>query len=111
MPISDEARVQTGPSISAGVVPPTVGGAPTAPEVLLGQGKPWEHTLIWKKYTNHVFLVQDPALKNLMMAWYYAGYYTGLYEGRQQGPKIDGAGHQKWNWFEACIHKDFCFMT
>lgn len=40
MPISDEARVQTGPSISAGVVPPTVGGAPTAPEVLLGQGKP-----------------------------------------------------------------------
>ncbi|KAH8697269.1 hypothetical protein BGW36DRAFT_427235 [Talaromyces proteolyticus] len=28
--------------------------------------------------------VQDPALKNLMMAWYYAGYYTGLHEGRQQ---------------------------
>lgn len=40
MPISDEARVQTGPSVSAGVVPPTVGGATTAPEVLLGQGKP-----------------------------------------------------------------------
>lgn len=28
--------------------------------------------------------VQDEALKNLMMSWYYAGYYTGLYEGQQQ---------------------------
>ncbi|MCJ1361566.1 hypothetical protein MMC16_000666 [Acarospora aff. strigata] len=28
--------------------------------------------------------VQDEALKNLMMSWYYAGYYTGLYEGKQQ---------------------------
>ncbi|MCJ1298919.1 hypothetical protein MMC08_001710 [Hypocenomyce scalaris] len=27
--------------------------------------------------------VQDEALKNLMMSWYYAGYYTGLYEGQQ----------------------------
>ncbi|KAJ9661862.1 hypothetical protein H2201_006342 [Coniosporium apollinis] len=28
--------------------------------------------------------VQDEALKNLMMSWYYAGYYTGLYEGQQK---------------------------
>lgn len=28
--------------------------------------------------------VQDEALKNLMMSWYYAGYYTGLYEGQRQ---------------------------
>lgn len=28
--------------------------------------------------------VQDEELKNLMMAWYYAGYYTGLYQGQQQ---------------------------
>ncbi|KAL4889690.1 hypothetical protein BDV59DRAFT_186004 [Aspergillus ambiguus] len=28
--------------------------------------------------------VQDEGLKNLMMAWYYAGYYTGLYEGQQK---------------------------
>ncbi|PYH41836.1 uncharacterized protein BP01DRAFT_368720 [Aspergillus saccharolyticus JOP 1030-1] len=28
--------------------------------------------------------VQDKCLKNLMMAWYYAGYYTGLYEGQQR---------------------------
>ncbi|EAU34656.1 conserved hypothetical protein [Aspergillus terreus NIH2624] len=28
--------------------------------------------------------VQDEGLKNLMMAWYYAGYYTGLYEGQQR---------------------------
>lgn len=27
--------------------------------------------------------VQDENLKNLMMAWYYAGYYTGLHEGQQ----------------------------
>ena len=26
--------------------------------------------------------VQNEALKNLMMSWYYAGYYTGLYEGQ-----------------------------
>ena len=29
-------------------------------------------------------LVNDDALKNLMMSWYYAGYYTGLYEGQQR---------------------------
>ncbi|KAI2787636.1 hypothetical protein POX_f08009 [Penicillium oxalicum] len=28
--------------------------------------------------------VQDEGLRNLMMAWYFAGYYTGLYEGQQQ---------------------------
>lgn len=28
--------------------------------------------------------VQDEAMKNLMMSWYYAGYYTGLYEGQQK---------------------------
>ncbi|KAJ5238625.1 hypothetical protein N7468_003244 [Penicillium chermesinum] len=30
---------------------------------------------------------QDENLKNLMMAWYYAGYYTGLYEGQQKANK------------------------
>lgn len=29
-------------------------------------------------------VVQDEALKNLMMSWYYAGYYTGFYEGQQK---------------------------
>lgn len=28
--------------------------------------------------------VQDQGLKNLMMAWYFAGYYTGLYEGQRR---------------------------
>lgn len=28
-------------------------------------------------------LGQDEGLKNVMMAWYYAGYYTALYEGQQ----------------------------
>ncbi|EEQ83562.1 uncharacterized protein BDCG_00367 [Blastomyces dermatitidis ER-3] len=27
----------------------------------------------------------DEGLRNLMMAWYFAGYYTGLYEGQQRG--------------------------
>ncbi|KAK2731934.1 hypothetical protein FQN55_004407 [Onygenales sp. PD_40] len=26
----------------------------------------------------------DEGLKNLMMAWYFAGYYTGLHEGQQR---------------------------
>lgn len=36
--------------------------------------------------------VKDEGLKNLMMAWYYAGYYTGLHEGQQRAsrqPKTD----------------------
>ncbi|KAL4809126.1 hypothetical protein BDV18DRAFT_94895 [Aspergillus unguis] len=28
--------------------------------------------------------VQDEGLKNVMMAWYYAGYYTALYEEQQR---------------------------
>ncbi|SLM40898.1 Survival motor neuron [Lasallia pustulata] len=40
-------------------------GAPTMPNAVLGR-------------------VEDEALKNLMMSWYFAGYYTGLYEGQQQ---------------------------
>lgn len=39
MTASEEAQAQTGPSISAGTVPPSTGGAPTAPEALLGQGE------------------------------------------------------------------------
>ncbi|KMU87264.1 hypothetical protein CIHG_04709 [Coccidioides immitis H538.4] len=27
---------------------------------------------------------EDESLKNLMMAWYFAGYYTGLYEGQRR---------------------------
>ncbi|OJK02554.1 hypothetical protein ASPACDRAFT_41379 [Aspergillus aculeatus ATCC 16872] len=34
--------------------------------------------------------VQDEGLKNLMMAWYYAGYYTGLYEGQQRANQNQG---------------------
>lgn len=36
----------------------------------------------------------DKALKNLMMAWYFAGYYTGLYEGQQRG-----ANQHSWFYF------------
>ncbi|EED23713.1 conserved hypothetical protein [Talaromyces stipitatus ATCC 10500] len=72
----DELQGHTGPSASGGLVPPNTGGAPSVPDALLGQ-------------------VQDPALKNLMMAWYYAGYYTGLYEGRHQVSQNNDAGDQK----------------
>ncbi|KAL4978139.1 hypothetical protein BDW66DRAFT_149564 [Aspergillus desertorum] len=30
------------------------------------------------------FPTQDEGLKNLMMAWYYAGYYTALYQEQQR---------------------------
>lgn len=36
--------------------------------------------------------VQDEELKNLMMAWYYAGYYTGLYQGQQQAQNKPPSG-------------------
>ncbi|OKL59244.1 hypothetical protein UA08_05729 [Talaromyces atroroseus] len=66
------------PSNVRNAVPLTAGpgGAPSVPDALLGQ-------------------VQDPALKNLMMAWYFAGYYTGLYEGqRQAAPNGNPANQQ-----------------
>jgi hypothetical protein len=28
-------------------------------------------------------LVKDESMKNLMMAWYWAGYYTGFHEGEK----------------------------
>jgi len=28
--------------------------------------------------------IQDEAMRNLMMSWYYAGYYTGIQEGQQR---------------------------
>ena len=38
-----------------------------------------------RKANRRLDAVQDEGLKNLLMAWYYAGYYTGLIEGKQQG--------------------------
>jgi hypothetical protein len=34
--------------------------------------------------TNLRTAAENEELKNLMMAWYYAGYYTGLHEGQQK---------------------------
>ena len=31
-----------------------------------------------------LILVNNDAIKNLMLSWYWAGYYTGLHEGQQQ---------------------------
>jgi hypothetical protein len=36
-------------------------------------------------------LVKDEGLKNIMMAWYFAGYYTGLQEGQQQANQQSGS--------------------
>ena len=57
-------------------------GKQTMPDAILGSGK---HThLFYGDVKAYETIVQDEALKNLMMSWYYAGYYTGLYEGQQQ---------------------------
>lgn len=37
----------------------------------------------------------DPALKSLIMSWYWAGYYTGLHEGRREAGELDEAGQGK----------------
>ncbi|KAL7274041.1 hypothetical protein RUND412_003082 [Rhizina undulata] len=39
--------------------------------------------------------VDNEALRNLMMSWYYAGYYTGLYEGQQQQQKQQQCAQQQ----------------
>ncbi|KAI9771336.1 MAG: hypothetical protein M1840_002306 [Geoglossum simile] len=39
--------------------------------------------------------VQDEALKNLMMSWYWAGYYTGLNEGLNQAKQKTEARAEK----------------
>ena len=43
----------------------------------------------WNIFLDHVplltpTLVNNDAMKNLMLSWYWAGYYTGLHEGQQQ---------------------------
>ncbi|BDD61181.1 hypothetical protein MAP00_006251 [Monascus purpureus] len=41
--------------------------------------------------------VQDESLKNLMMAWYFAGYYTGLHEGQQRAQQNVAANNNNGN--------------
>jgi hypothetical protein len=62
---------------------------PSAEELDL---KPWEpkNEDLMQKYSR--YLVEDKSLKNLMLAWYYAGYYTGLHDGQRnacQGAKTE----------------------
>ena len=33
---------------------------------------------------------QDDTIKNLVMAWYWAGYYSGLYEGQKASQATNG---------------------
>ena len=54
---------------------------PSSPKSLLTQ-----HPL----YANTSLAVENEALKNLMMSWYYAGYYTGYYEGKQHAEQESG---------------------
>ncbi|KAJ5812368.1 hypothetical protein N7474_008669 [Penicillium riverlandense] len=60
-------------------VPPADEGVPAASAAATppASGMPMPHPALAQ--------VQDEGLKNLMMAWYFAGYYTGLHEGQQQG--------------------------
>ncbi|GES62677.1 survival motor neuron [Aspergillus terreus] len=62
-PTPPQTAGEAAPPIGAHAGGPSMGSA--VPQVALAQ-------------------VQDEGLKNLMMAWYYAGYYTGLYEGQQR---------------------------
>ena len=62
--------------------PSNAKGKQTMPDAILGSGK---HThSLQREVKAYEAVVQDEALKNLMMSWYYAGYYTGLYEGQQR---------------------------
>ena len=72
--------------------PPVAPGLAALPQAVLGQGKflscfPTRYIAHKTRYIQlmQTLLGSDEALKNVLMAWYYAGYYTGLYEGRQQG--------------------------
>jgi len=38
------------------------------------------------------FSTQDPAIKNLLMSWYWSGFYTGLYEGQKQASSAAQGG-------------------
>ncbi|EHA20368.1 hypothetical protein ASPNIDRAFT_190695 [Aspergillus niger ATCC 1015] len=60
-----QAKMSQGAQVTEQTAGPSPVGAPPMPHATLSQ-------------------VQDEGLKNLMMAWYYAGYYTGLYEGQQR---------------------------
>jgi hypothetical protein len=58
-------------------------GAAAMPHAALAQGN-LPCIALASVVTNLNILVQDEGLKNLMMAWYFAGYYTGLHEGQQR---------------------------
>ncbi|OJJ44781.1 hypothetical protein ASPZODRAFT_144729 [Penicilliopsis zonata CBS 506.65] len=60
------------PQQSGGISTTGAPTGPTVPHAAMGQ-------------------VQDEGLKNLMMAWYFAGYYTGLYEGQQKAKQNPGS--------------------
>ena len=85
--------MQTEPHLNGEQLPEsisaTTGGNSTASldatNAILGGGKLILSLMTWKAVTEHETAVQNEALKNLMMSWYYAGYYTGLYEGQRQG--------------------------
>ena len=40
--------------------------------------------LVIRDYIILISLLENEALRNLMISWYFAGYYTGLYEGQQK---------------------------
>jgi hypothetical protein len=65
----------------------TTSKGPALPEHLIGQGETaWPRDVHGLRIlTVWLGAVHDEGLKNLLMAWYYAGYYTGLMEGKHQG--------------------------
>lgn len=65
----------------------TPSNGPALPQHLVGQGEIGRPQNVHgiRKANHGAWAVHDEGLKNLLMAWYYAGYYTGLHEGKQQG--------------------------
>jgi hypothetical protein len=78
---------------TSGAIPFTApGGMANMPNVMLGEGETLSTGLLVETRSTKRKLadklcgakVQDQGLKNIMMAWYFAGYYTGLYEGQRR---------------------------
>ncbi|KAL8965343.1 MAG: hypothetical protein Q9183_003904, partial [Haloplaca sp. 2 TL-2023] len=99
-PMEDDAPVVTGEEVpvnetaarhqqdSSASIPadslPIPSGSTAVPEVLIKGSTYTPQCILNGKSSPTVSAVQNDALKNLMMSWYYAGYYTGLHEGQQQ---------------------------
>lgn len=67
------------------------------PQAVIGGGNICRDAFLNAESGANTLLVDDQALKDLMISWYFAGYYTGLYEGKQQATQAmtgEGSANQ-----------------